>query len=518
MSYKKGVDKSQFTLLPVCLDDYIPDDHICRVISAFVNQLDMKELGFKYAEHEDIGNRPYDPRMMLSLYIYGYLHRIRSSRRLEAETHRNIEVMWLMDELTPNNKTICNFRKDNTKSLMSVFREFNLLCKNLSLFGGKLTATDGTKFRANNSRKNNHNKITVEKTLSYIDKKITEYMNALEEADSSDSVGTNGLERSSDEIKEILKKLKERKAKFESFSSRLKTEEEISTIDPDSRLMHSGGDARPLDVCYNVQTIVDSKHCLIVDFEVSARADDKGNLDNMTKKAKEVMGVEKLTNLADKGYYDGEDIVSCESKGVTCLVAKPKSGGGNQEKGFKREQFVYDREKNCYICPCKKELSFKREEEKDKKKYYVYNNFPACQECEVRAKCTSSRYRNILRISYQDTLDIVDKRTQEKRELYNKRQAIVEHVFGTIKSVWGYKQCLCRRKPKVEAEISLSYLCYNFRRVLNIYGENIKELIGAMRIYSSFFFNFLIKLNIIRKISIFLKNKGRQLQFNHFRD
>jgi len=302
MSYKKGDDKSQLTLLPMCLDDYIPDDHICRVINAFVSQLDMKKLGFKYAEHEDIGNRPYDPRMMLSLYIYGYLHRIRSSRRLEAETYRNIEVMWLMNKLTPNNKTICNFRKDNTKSLMLVFKEFNLLCKNLSLFGGELTATDGTKFRANNSRKNNHNKITVEKTLSYIDKKITEYMNALKQSDSEDNIKTDNLKLSSDKIKEILKKLNERKKKFESFSSRLKTEEEISTVDPDSHLMHSGGDARKLDVCYNVQTIVDSKHCLIVDFEVSDRADDKGNLDNMTKKAKEVMGVEKLTNLADKGY------------------------------------------------------------------------------------------------------------------------------------------------------------------------------------------------------------------------
>ena len=518
MSYKQGVDKSQLTLLPVCLNDYIPEAHICRVISAFVNQLDMKKLGFKYAEHEDIGNRPYDPRMMLSLYIYGYLHRIRSSRNLEAETYRNIEVMWLMNKLTPNNKTICNFRKDNTKSLREVFKEFNILCRNLSLFGGELTATDGTKFRANNSRKNNHNKVTVDKTLSYINKKIDKYMAELEQSDSKDNIENDNLELSSDKIKGILENLKKRKEKFESLSSRLEKEEEISTVDPDSRLMHSGGDARPLDVCYNVQTIVDSKHCLIVDFEVSDRADDKGNLDNMTKKAMKMMGVKELTNLADKGYYDGEDIVSCESNHVTCLVAKPKSGGGSQEEGFKRERFVYDKEKNCYICPCKKELSFKREEEKDGKKYFVYNNYAACQECEMKSKCTSSRYRNILRISYQDTLDIVDKRTQEKSDLYRKRQAIVEHVFGTIKSVWGYKQCLCRRKWKVEAEISLSYLCYNFRRVLNIYGENIKELIGAMRIYSSFFFNFLIKLNIIRKISIFLKNKGWQLQFNHFRD
>ena len=424
------------------LDDYISDDHICRVISAFVNQLDMKALNFKYAEHENIGNRPYDPRMMLSLYIYGYLHRIRSSRRLEAETYRNVEVMWLMSGLTPNNKTICNFRKDNPEPLRSVFREFNILCKNLSLFGGELTATDGTKFRANNSRKNNHNKITVEKSLSYINKQISEYMNALEESDSNE---TDDLKLSPEKIKEILKNLNERKAKYESLSSRLETESEISTIDVDARLMHSGGDARPLDVCYNVQTIVDSKHSLIVDFEVSNRADDKGNLNNMTMKAKEVMCVETLTNLADRGYYDGEDIVSCEDNGVTSLVSKPKSGGRSKEKCFKREQFIYDVEKNCYICPCKRELSFKRVDERCGKKYLVYNNFSACNECKSRSKCTSSKYRNILRISYQDKLDIVDKRTKDKKDLYRKRQSIVEHVFGTIKSVWGYKQCLCRR-------------------------------------------------------------------------
>ena len=479
MGYKIGVDKQQMSLMPVCLDDYIAADHICRVISSFVEQLDLVALGFKYAEWKDRGCSPYDPGMMLCLYIYGYLHRVRSSRRLEAETTRNVEVMWLMNDLKPDDKTISNFRKDNAKALRETFRTFNLMCRELDLYGGEVTATDSTKFRANNSRKNNHNKTTIEKELSRLDKHISEYLAALEQGDKEEA---DEQQPDSAAIKAALEKLQQRKGLVEELQKQVEKEGEVSTVDPDSRLMHSGGDARPLDVCYNVQTIVDSKNHLIVDFEIVERSDDHGNLHNMSEKAKEIMEVETLTNLADKGYYDGADIAACEASGVTCLVAKPKPGGRKKEEGFTHRDFVYNSETDCYECPGKNQMKYMRNtKHSDGKVYRVYANYAACGECPYKAQCTQGSHRQILRPLYQDVLDEVDERTRNNKELYKKRQEIVEHPFGTIKAVWGYKQFLCRKKVKVAAETALAYLAYNMRRFVNIFsekGENPAVVIG----------------------------------------
>jgi transposase len=480
MGYKVGADKKQMSFMPVCLDDFIPQEHICRVIEAFTATLDMVSLGFKYAECKQTGNRPFDPRTLLNLYIYGYLHRVRSSRRLQAETTRNIEVMWLLDGLTPDDKTICNFRGDNAKQLREVFREFNRMCRNLGLFGGELAATDGTKIRANNSRKNNHNKTTVERELSRLEKKISEYMNELDKADGEESeTALNPAQ-----IKEALEKLKSRQKEYEDYKTRLDDgESEISTVDPDARLMRQGGDGRPLDVCYNVQTVVDEKRHLIADFEVIGRSDDKGNAEAMSNAAMETMGVSSLTNLMDKGYYDGADIEKCEHNGVTCLVAKSASGGAKADEGYSRDKFTYDKERDCYTCPCQNALKYMRQQKhSDGKEYGVYANYKACADCPNRSKCTKSKHRQILRSPHQDTMDVVDARTRANRELYRKRQEIVEHPFGTIKAVWGYRQFLCRSKPKVTAETALAYLAYNFRRVINIFKENGWNLAEAIRL------------------------------------
>jgi len=479
MRYKTGADKHQLTLLPMCLDDYVPENHICRAISAFTSQLDILALGFKYAETKDTGSSPFNPRMMLDLYLYGYLHRIRSSRRLEAETHRNVEVMWLMDGLTPDDRTICNFRKDNTKALREVFREFNKLCRALNLFGGELTATDGSKFRADNSRNNNHNKATVERELSRLDKKISEYLNALDAADAAEAAEEK---LSCEQVKAILEKLNERKEKYEGYKKRLETESEISTVDPDARLMRSGGDARALDACYNVQTIVDDKHHLIVDFDVTTSSDDKGNLQSMSGKAMEVMGVETFTNIADKGYYDGQDIANCEEGGITCLIAKPKIGGDAvKSEVFCRGGFIYDHENDCYLCPCGQQLHFgwAQNYESGKGSRFFLNK-KACAKCPRRSECTTAKYRRIERLNYQDILDIVDERTRNNKELYRRRREIVEHPFGTIKAVWGYKQFLCRTKSKVTAETAMACLAYNFRRVINIFIENGQDLAAVI--------------------------------------
>jgi hypothetical protein len=351
--------------------------------------------------------------------------------------------------------------------------------RELGLYGGGEEATDGTKFRANNSRKNNHNKTTVEKELTRIEKRIGEYLAALEQGDKEEQ---GERELSAEAIRGALERLRERKEKYEGLKERVEKEGEVSTIDADAKLMRSGGDARELDVCYNVQTVVDGKHHLIVDFEIADRSDDKGNLFTMSEKAKEILGVQKITNLADKGYYDGEDIAACEAAGVTCLVAKPKPGGVKKEEGFRRGDFEYDGEHDCYTCPCKNQMGYMRNQKhSDGKVYRIYANYAACNKCPKKDKCTQGEYRQILRPLYQDAVDIVDERTRRNKTLYRKRQEIVEHPFGTIKAVWGYKPFLCRTKEKVRAEVSLAYLAYNLRRVINIFAEKKENPAAVLR-------------------------------------
>jgi hypothetical protein len=273
----------------------------------------------------------------------------------------------------------------------------------------------------------------VERELSKIDKTISEYLAALEQGDQEEG-GEEGP--SAEALASALEQLRQRKVKFEELKTSVESEGEVSTVDPDARLMHSGGDARPLDVCYNVQTIVDDKHHLIVDFDIADRSDDNGNLLNMGQKAKEVMGVEGFTCLADKGYYDGQDIAACEENGITCLVAKAKAGGAKKGEGFTRERFIYDRESDSYICPCKNQLKFMRmHKHSNGKEYRLYANYSACGTCQRRAECTKSDKRELLRLPYQDRLDLVDEWTRKNKALYRRRQEIAEHPFGTVKAV-----------------------------------------------------------------------------------
>jgi transposase len=478
MGYKTGTDRNQLTFLPPCLDDYVPEDHICRVIRAFTAQLDMKELGYKYAKPKDLGAPSFDPRMMLNLYLYGYLNRTRSSRRLEAETKRNVEVMWLMCGLAPDDKTICNFRKDNAKQLRDTFRVFSLMLRQLGLYGGEIEVTDGTKFRANSSRKNHFNEAKVKRELSWIDKKISEYMSALEQGDKEEEGETVP---SAEDIKVALEKLNERKVDYEKLMEQVNTNGETSTVDPDARFMRSGGDARAVDVCYNVQTTVDSKHHLIVCYDVVQNANDLGNLHSMSEKAKEALGVDSFTQLADKGYYDGKDIDACEKDGITCMIAKQNPHGGKaKEERFTLDDFRYDREKDCYTCPCENQLAYKRIQKQKGVGYRLYENYAACKQCTRRSECTKSWYRVILRSPHQDILDTVTERTKNNKELYQKRKEVVEHVFGIIKAIWGYKQFLCKSKKKVEAETSLAYMAYNVRRAINIFKAEGKDLVAAL--------------------------------------
>jgi transposase len=469
MGYKTGVDKKQLALLPVCLDDYVPEDHICRVISEFTGQMDMVGLGYRYAECKTTGCRPYDPRMMLNLYIYGYLHRVRSSRRLRDEAARNVEAMWLLDGLTPDDKTISNFRKDNAQTLRETFRVFVRACRGLGLYGEELVATDSSKFRANNSLKNTHGKAVVKNELERIDRKIDEYIKTLDQADME---AEGEKEPGKAELKAALERLKERKGEYEGLQTRIEQEGEVSTVDPDARLMRSAGDGRAIDSGYNVQTVVDGKYHLIVDFEVTGCSADSGELYRMSQRAKEALEVEGLTNLADRGYYSGQEMAACEKSGVACLVAKKKSGGEKKAEGFTLESFVYDEGNDWYVCPCGNRLPYRGNKKRNAREYRRYANYKACAHCPRRPECTKCNYREIDRLPYQGIFDTIDERTRANKALYQKRKEIVEHPFGTVKAVWGYKQFLCRTIEKVTAEMSLAYLAYNMRRVVNIFKES----------------------------------------------
>ena len=484
MPYIQGENREQMTLTPMCLDDYIETDSICRIIAAYVSSLDMAALGFKYAETKDTGRPPHDPASMLMLYIYGYLNRIRSSRRLEAETKRNVEVMWLMEKLTPDDKTICNFRKDNTAALKKVFREFSLWCSRQGLYGKELVAVDGSKIRANSSRRNIHTQKGTEKELASAEKKINEYMNELE---ANDAAEANETRLSTAAIREILERLNTKKNTLQDWLKQIEANDgkEISTVDPDAHIMHSGGDGRNLDACYNVQSVVDEKHKLIVDFDVSACPDDKGALPKMTESAKEIMGVDEISAVADKGYYDGEDIEKCEKNGTTCYVPKVSEYKPAPDPRYNRDKFLYNSENDCYVCPEGEKLNLSNTRTEDGKIIRKeYSNKKACKSCPSRAKCTTAKKagRTITRIAEQDYLDIINTRmqTDEARQVFRERKKIVEHPFGTTKAVWGYRQFLCRGKEKTTAEMSLTFLAYNFRRVFNIFKESGKDMAKAM--------------------------------------
>ena len=511
MPYKRGESREQLTLIPICLDDYVGEDNVCRVIAAYVGSLDMAKLGFKYATISDTGRPPHDPASMLMLYIYGYLNRIRSSRRLEAETKRNVEIMWLMEKLTPDDKTICNFRNDNAAALKKVFREFSLWCNNQGLYGKELVAVDGTKTRANSSYRNIFTLKGTEKQIAAVEKKISEYMAELEK---NDAVEADEANLSPETVAEILKRLNEKKDNLQEKLKQIKANggKELSTIDPDAHIMHQGGDGRSLDACYNVQTVVDSKHKLIVDFDVSTCPDEKGGFPKLTESAKEIMGVDKISAAGDKGFYDADEIEQCENNGTTCYI--PEADGGHNHapnRDYDCKHFKYNKEKDCYICPEGAELRFCRTEkhplksdetEADRKLDRVYSNYAACKNCTKHDQCTKEKFkRNIKRGPNQDALDIVNARmrTDKGRQFFAERKKLVEHPFGTTKHIWGYRQFLCRGQEKTTGEQSLTYLAYNFRRVLNIFNGNGKRLAAAMAI-SVPIFTFFLSLSLKRTV------------------
>jgi transposase len=479
MKYIAGADRSQIMLMPDCLDDYIDENNIARVIEAFVNRLDFAELGFAHAELNFCGRPPYDPAMLLKLYIYGYLNRIRSSRRLEALARTNVEVMWLLEKVVPDDRCIADFRKNNSEAIKKVFREFSLMCSQLGMYGAKEASVDSTKIRANANRHSVYTRQGTEALMRKVNEKIERYMKLLNESDAEEAEEPQISKAS---VREILKHLTEKKERLRNFREQIEQNngEAVGTVDPDARIMRTNGEGRVLDACYNVQVIADNEHGLVTMFEVTTEANDSGKLSVMTETAKEILGVESMEVSADKGYYDSVDIASCEQNQTTTYVPPVEASEHAPDRNYDRRNFHYDAKKDCYTCPEGQELSYNPA--KQAKESRLYEKPKACKSCVNQEKCTTAGKRRIYRLKNQDALDRNNARmkTEEGKEKYQKRSQTIEHIFGTIKAVWGYRQFICRTQERTSAEQSFAFLAYNLRRVVNIFAKSDRNLVKEL--------------------------------------
>jgi transposase len=440
-----------------------------------IEGLNLSELGFLQAIPKETGRPPYDPGDLLRLYVYGYLNRTRSSRQLEREAGRNVELMWLMRKLRPDFKTIADFRKDNAQGIKKVCREFTLWCKRLELFGGELVAIDGSKFRAVNSSKRNFTEKKLRRMLKEVDGKIEQYLKQLDQQDQQES-GQRGL--SPEQLKEKIARYKERRVQYEQWQSDLKGsgESQVSLTDPESRSMRVG---HGVEVSYNVQIVVDQKNKLLVEHEVTNEVIDLGQLSTMAKKAKETLGVEALEVVADRGYYNGEEVKACEQSGITAYVPKSNTSSNLKRGLFTKEDFIYEPDKDCYRCPAGKELSYRYQTLEQGRQMRTYQ-ISGCKSCGLKSKCSINKkgIRAIKRWVDEAILEAMARRIAENPEKIELRKNLAEHPFGTIKRAMNQGYFLMRGLSKVGAETSLTILAYNFKRVMNILG--VRKMMEAV--------------------------------------
>jgi transposase len=473
MSFIEGTDRDQQTLFPAALDDYITAENPVRFIDAYVDALDLESLGFERATASDTGRPGYDPADLLKLYLYGYLNGICSSRKLERETHRNVEVLWLERRLQPDFKTIAEFRRRNVKALRALFREFTLLCKRLDLFGGELVAVDGSKFRAVNSKKRNYVRPALEEILRATDERIARYLERTEAADGAEE---QRPAQPTDPAVD-LRRLKQRAAEVRSMLAELDRtgEPQISLTDPESRAMKV---RIGTDICYNAQTAVDDKHKLIVAVEVTNEPTDRNWLSPMAIEAKTLMEVEALTVVADKGYSSAREVEACLEANITPYLPKPETSANKALGLFTKDDFRYDQERDLYVCPAGEELTF-RHVSHERGREVRYYRTSACRGCALRPKCTRNRQsRRISRLANEHVLEQMNARVAAHPEILRKRKAIVEHPFGTIKRWMNQAYFLMKGLAKVRGEFSLSALAYNLKRVIAIVG--VPRLIAAL--------------------------------------
>ena len=473
MSYIQGMDRHQVQLLPPTVDEYVEGDAPVRAIDAFVAGLDLCELGFRTAP-ADTGRPSYDPAALLKLYLYGYLHRIRSSRRLEAETHRNLEVIWLLGGVRPDHWTIAAFRREHRARFKALFREFNLLCRKLELFGAELIAIDGAKFKAVNSPRRHYTAEQLRELVAHIEARIEGY---LQQLDGADAEQAGAPERpGAKELAQKLAQLKDRRACYQQLQETLAAtqQNEVSLTDPDCR------GQRKVGVGYNVQIAVDAKHDLIVAPEVVQDQNDLAQLHPMAEAAQAQLPSEKLTVVADAGYHEAGQLENCEQAKIETYVPAPAGTSGRTTEGmpvYPKTNFTYQAATDSYRCPAGQELPFACEGHHRGKLRRYYYNAAACATCAAKAWCTRAAYRRLSRLPNEAVVERQAARVSAKPEVVRKRKTIVEHVFGTLR-LNGHDTFLCRGLEMVRAEFTLSALAYNWRRVLNVKGvmEILKHL------------------------------------------
>jgi transposase len=470
--YKNGTNRSQVVMYS--LDEIVNPESMARVIDRYIEVADIKKLGFTRCQPAETGRPAYPPKALCKLYVYGYENGIRSSRKLEKETQRNIEVMWMMDSLMPDYKTIAEFRKENIRPLQKLFREFVKLCKSWDLIGGEYIAVDGSKVKASNNKKNNFSLKKIDARLVRIEENIQRYFSEMDMADKAEEA---------DDLKNAveLQKLLERKEQYEEYKKQLEErgENELSVVDPDARLM--GNNRGGVEVAYNVQSAVDGKHHIVIDFDISMNPSDQHQLGKMVRRAKKILKLRRFTVLADKGYYNGEDLLRVKKLKATAIVAKQKpSDAKSLPEKFRSENFIYNEPSDTYTCPAGHILSSPNRRKAKRRNYF---NKSACAGCPHNEECIKGtvKHRTVTRSQYSKIYDETDKRLRENKELYKRRQQIVEHPFGTVKHTMNGRYFLLRTRRKVRTEAALLFLGYNLKRVVKVLGfEGIMARLDAI--------------------------------------
>jgi transposase len=506
MQHIQGISRNQLQVSS--LEDTIAADNPVRFIDAFVNSIDLVTIGFTLRVLKTEGRPSFDTKVFLKIYLYGYLNGIRSSRRLEKETLRNLEMQWLVEAICPNYHSIADFRKDNPKALKQLFKLFVSFLKDAELIAGEIIAIDGTKSRAHNGKKSNFNQKKIDKHIAYIEAKVEEYLDELEKNDVKDtSVKVTNIQQK-------IERLKQNKIKYELLEEKLKAsgEPQVSTTDSDARALLVQGQV--VEVSYNIQAAVDDKHNLVVATHTINR-NDKNALSAIAIEAKENLALETFTALVDKGYHNGRELDTCKNHNITTIVAHPDQGKSN-ENGTQPEylvsKFSYNKENNTYTCPQGQTLTttgrWHKKTGRTEESGYMYQKYrtPACKTCPVKDQCTSRKAgREIDRSQYAEAVEQNQKRYQENPQLYRKRQEINEHIFGTIKRKWGYNYTDLIGLEKVNGEHSLIMLVYNIKRSINILG--VPDLIAKLKTWNSPY---------KRKVSFLIKTEYIKLQLAIF--
>jgi transposase len=453
--FVEGMDRSQSTLFPECLEDWIAEDNPVRVIDVLVDELDLGELGFGGVDPEVTGRPSYHPAVLLKLYIYGYLNWVQSSRRLEREALRNVEVMWLMGRLAPDHKTIADFRKDNGRAIRQVCARFVELCRTMGLLTETSIAIDGSKFKAVNNRDRNFTRAKMERRMAQIEESVARYLQQLDTADRQEP--SEVLKAKTQRLKEKIEKLKQEMRRLVGLEAVMlaTADQQISLTDPDARSMATSGRGSGV-VGYNVQVAVETKHHLIIAHEVTNVGTDRSQLSPMAKAAKETLGVERLDAVADRGYFSGEEILACDNAGITVTLPKPMTSNSKAEGRFGKQDFRYVADEDVYICPAGETLPYRYTTEENGlvlRRYWTN----ACQVCPIKQTCTTGKERRITRWEHEHVLEAVQRRLDEHPEKMRQRRETVEHPFGTMKGRMGATHFLMKTLPRVASEMHYTF-------------------------------------------------------------